>query len=627
MNSIQGSSKKTERFLKIFNVAISLIFGFFLIGLGVNIIDDLDNWYSYPEYKEYSDYEKSEEILKKLQLLRREVNVINEKIDQLNEAYSATERNYNQEKESFQNWLETRKTLGNLNQDPEILSRLKKLDNINALKNAWRTNIDMYKDSLNSIQKAETQLNGELQKLKKEASFEYYSLLENYDFKIFIMRLAFAAPILSVGVYLFLKKRNSRLRAFVWGYFFFSLYVFFIGLIPYLPSYGGYIRYIVGIILTFFIGYYIIKQIAIYQAKKESELKKPSETRMKEIEHQAAVKSYKTHSCPSCEKDYSLRNMTTLINYYARNNVPFIFVIDYELQNPIILPIEVIKSDEILYDFDGKRNYVDFDRGDKIPSLLSIKPIDFDDYNSAFNFIQENQRIGNSYLTNLTFPTRIEMDADMKEIFYKSKAKYKLWIKNKFVVFSPEIFIEIVGNTISSYPMKGTIDASIANAEKIIMEDSKESAEHLTIVDLIRNDLSIVGNKTIVEKYRYVDRIISNKKELLQVSSKISASLEKDYKNRLGEIIYSLLPAGSISGAPKRKTLELIKFAEKSPRGYYTGVCGYFDKNGLKSGVMIRFIEKKDDKYYYRSGGGITIYSDVDLEYKEMLDKVYIPIN
>jgi para-aminobenzoate synthetase component 1 len=81
-----------------------------------------------------------------------------------------------------------------------------------------------------------------------------------------------------------------------------------------------------------------------------------------------------------------------------------------------------------------------------------------------------------------------------------------------------------------------------------------------------------------------------------------------------------------VSGAPKAKTLEIIREVEGEERGYYTGVFGCFNGAELDSGVMIRFIEKKAEKYYYRSGGGITTQSVVELEYQEVIDKVYVPV-
>ena len=153
----------------------------------------------------------------------------------------------------------------------------------------------------------------------------------------------------------------------------------------------------------------------------------------------------------------------------------------------------------------------------------------------------------------------------------------------------------------------------------------KEMAEHTMVVDLLRNDLSIVSNRVRVEKFRYVDEISAGEKRLLQISSKISGELDENWNKKVGDILVSLLPAGSITGTPKRKTVEIIKKVEKYDRDFYTGIFGVFDGKSLDSAVMIRFIEKdKDGEFYYKSGGGITCDSNASLEYQELLDKIYI---
>ena len=173
--------------------------------------------------------------------------------------------------------------------------------------------------------------------------------------------------------------------------------------------------------------------------------------------------------------------------------------------------------------------------------------------------------------------------------------------------------------------MKGTIDARIKNAKEKILSNQKEMAEHTMVVDLLRNDLSIVAKRVKVEKFRYIDKIKAGERELLQVSSKISGELEDNWNKRLGEILLSLLPAGSISGTPKKSTVRIIKEVENYDRGFFTGIFGVYAKKSLKSAVMIRFIEKIEDELFYKSGGGITIDSDLLSEYQELQDKIYVP--
>ncbi len=216
----------------------------------------------------------------------------------------------------------------------------------------------------------------------------------------------------------------------------------------------------------------------------------------------------------------------------------------------------------------------------------------FYSYQRSFNIVRQNILAGNSFLTNLTCRTPVDTNLTLKDIYYHSKAIYKLWVKDAFTVFSPEIFVRIHQGKISSYPMKGTIDASIPSAAQLLMNDPKEAAEHATIVDLIRNDLSMVANQVFVSRYRYIDTLQTNQGAILQTSSEIQGVLPENYPEHLGELIFRLLPAGSITGAPKKKTMQIIREAETYDRGFYTGIMGYSDGINLDSAVMIRFVEQ-----------------------------------
>jgi para-aminobenzoate synthetase component 1 len=173
--------------------------------------------------------------------------------------------------------------------------------------------------------------------------------------------------------------------------------------------------------------------------------------------------------------------------------------------------------------------------------------------------------------------------------------------------------------------MKGTIDARIENAREKLLSSQKELAEHFTIVDLIRNDLSMVAKKVKVNRFRYIDPIHTHKNSILQMSSEIEGEIRPEFQKSPGDLLWALLPAGSISGAPKKKTVEIIRKAENYNRGFYTGIVGIFDGQNINSGVMIRFIEKTEEGLIYKSGGGITALSDCEQEYKELIDKIYVP--
>ncbi len=319
--------------------------------------------------------------------------------------------------------------------------------------------------------------------------------------------------------------------------------------------------------------------------------------------------------------------MLELLNTYSEQKIPFLFIIDFDKAKPIVIPLNKVNKDEIWYDFNGFSNFEYTER--KKPGNFSFEkyPLAYQAYKKKFDEIQQYLLRGDSYLVNLTCATKIDTSLSFEEIFVHSKAPYKLLVKNKFVVFSPEPFVKIKNGIISSFPMKGTINASVPDAEKVILENEKELAEHSTMVDLIRNDLSMVAKEVTLKKFRYISRIKTFNSELLQVSSEISGIVKPELMEQLGDLFSALLPAGSISGAPKRKTVEIIKKVEGYERGYYTGVFGYFDGTNVESAVMIRFIEKINDELYFKSGGGITIYSDAQAEYEELIDKIYVPVN
>ena len=366
------------------------------------------------------------------------------------------------------------------------------------------------------------------------------------------------------------------------------------------------------------------------------------------------------------------------INRLASQDEPFLFVINYQGDKAFIRLLSDINPEECLFDFEGRGNF-SHARKETLKEEISeketwkketsekeisettwqIEPPLYEDYERSFNIVKSNIMAGNSYLTNLTCRVPVSCNLSLEEIFHRAKGKYKLLLRRKrnltpFVCFSPETFVRIKGGRIYSYPMKGTLDASLPDAEKQLMEDRKEAAEHATIVDLIRNDLSRVAEDVRVDKYRYIDVLHTNKGNILQTSSEISGRLPEDYPHHLGEILDAQLPAGSITGAPKDKTMQIIQEAEGYDRGFYTGIMGIYDQGELNSAVMIRFIEeetspvdfetdgeknfkakegkasegkepKASRKLYFKAGGGITSKSDCRKEYEEVIQKIYLP--
>lgn len=315
------------------------------------------------------------------------------------------------------------------------------------------------------------------------------------------------------------------------------------------------------------------------------------------------------------------------MNVTGRKGIPFLFGVNFELTEGFFFE-HPEEQQEIFWDINGISNRKNIPgENESLHSSYNFEsyPVAFPDYEQKFGIVRRGLLRGDSFLLNLTTATRIQTDISLSNIYDRSTSPYRLLVPDRFVCFSPESFVKIRNGIISSFPMKGTIDASVPDAEQVILNDYKEKAEHYTITDLIRNDLNRIAEHIEVKRFRYIDRLKTSNGEILQVSSEISGQLPDDYPTHIGDLIFSLLPAGSISGAPKSATLRIIAEAEKQTRGFYTGVFGYFDGRDLDSAVMIRFIEKQGHELFFRSGGGITINSLCEDEYQEVLKKVYLP--
>lgn len=307
------------------------------------------------------------------------------------------------------------------------------------------------------------------------------------------------------------------------------------------------------------------------------------------------------------------------LNSLGAKREPFLFIVDFKAQNIIASALCELQANDIEFCID--ENYLFKEHED----FLEKYPLAFHEYKKKFDFVVDKIQAGDTYLLNLTQPTTVTTELSLKEIFECANARYKLRYKDEFVCFSPESFIRIKDAKINTYPMKGTIDASILNAKEIILEDKKETAEHVMVVDLLRNDLSMVAKNVRVEEFRYITKIEAGEKKLLHVSSHISGDVGDDWHGKVGDILKALLPAGSISGAPKKSTLEIIDAIEGYERGFFSGVFGVYDGKSLDSAVMIRFVQNTKEGYIYKSGGGITLDSNAQSEYNELIDKVYLP--
>lgn len=301
------NSKKLERTSRIVYYSVSFILCLFLILLSNRIIDDLDTTTARPVPEQFEDKVKLDNLTKKIIELSYDIESLTAKKSTIENTIATARANYINEKESFDNWVQTRKTLGSPDKDQEVISRAKKLDAFYQVEQDWRSQLNSIQIEIDAKLKQQEELQKPIDIERAAAQEAYDKELKTYELKVFLIRLLFVGPVLLLGIFFFVRYRRHTYWPLFFGFTLFSFYAFFFGLVPYLPSYGGYVRYAVGIVLSAGLGYYAIKTIRQFIEQKQAELKVSTQERAKNVQSEIAEKALENHFCPSCGKDFLIK--------------------------------------------------------------------------------------------------------------------------------------------------------------------------------------------------------------------------------------------------------------------------------------------------------------------------------
>ncbi|MCE3038317.1 bifunctional chorismate-binding protein/class IV aminotransferase [Helicobacter anatolicus] len=265
--------------------------------------------------------------------------------------------------------------------------------------------------------------------------------------------------------------------------------------------------------------------------------------------------------------------------------------------------------------------------GNKVFYPKILKKQNFGVYAKKIQAIKNAIRRGDTYQLNYTYPIELETRCAPKDIFtdvlQNQQTPFAAYIENKYesiLSFSPELFFEVRDREIVVKPMKGTIQRGKniledENNKKFLQNDIKNRSENVMIVDLLRNDLSKISSKVEVQNLFEVITL----KTIHQMISTIKAQLKQNIT--FADILIALFPCGSVTGAPKFKTLQLIEQLEKYNRGVYCGMIGVISKDTMLFNVPIRTMIYKQGKLQLCVGSGIVWDSDAREEYHESLLK------
>ncbi len=289
---------------------VALVFASFLIGLGGTLVGDLPQVETPLELEDFLDRPAAAALraqVTQAQQAEQDAETALEQAQlQRNKARSASQA----ERESFDNWLATRSVTQRGELDPEVLARTRALDALKQAERKAQQAVEAQQQRALDARQSAAAASDSLQGMEQEARVRLDAELRRVELRVFLYRLALTLPLLLVAGWLFVKKRKGTWWPFVWGFVFFALFAFFVELVPYLPSYGGYVRYAVGIVLTVLVGRYAIVALNRYLERQKQKEALPDQQRRKELGYDVALARLAKSVCPGCERPVDLKNPT-----------------------------------------------------------------------------------------------------------------------------------------------------------------------------------------------------------------------------------------------------------------------------------------------------------------------------
>ncbi|MFM2344108.1 MAG: hypothetical protein RLZZ210_718 [Pseudomonadota bacterium] len=287
---------------------IAFVFASFLIGLGSTLVSNLpkvEKSYTIDNFMSSNDIITKQSLSEKLRKNEDIIKNISDEAEKSRLNLKVASENYNTEYQTYQNWLQTNRTTKYANYDKDLIERTNKLNDTKTKQRQAKRILEEQDRELISIHQENNKFRTQINSIENDARRKLQLENENQLLRVFIYRLLLTLPLLALSVWLFAKKRKTTYWPFVWGFILFALFTFFVELVPYLPSYGGFVRYIVGIVITVFAGKYIIKALNDYLERQKSVEKLPEQERKKDLSYDLALDRMNKNICPSCERSFA----------------------------------------------------------------------------------------------------------------------------------------------------------------------------------------------------------------------------------------------------------------------------------------------------------------------------------
>ena len=297
-------SRLSERWFQRGLWLIALIFAGFLVGLGRLVVGNLPQVDQTVNAESYMNHDQLMQVRADLDNDSKALSDNRDALDRIGLAVDRAQNESNSAHDTFTNWIATRSATEQSSQNAEVVERTKQLDELKARERSLEEQQEKLQQDRLTLQQANTQHQVEQQRVEDAGQTQYNRAVRKMELHVFLLRLALTLPLLLLSIFLFFNARKSAYWPFVWGFIFFSLFTFFVELVPYLPSYGGYVRYIVGIVLTVFAGVYAIRALQRYLEQQKSAEQKPEEERRKNLSYDVALSRLAKKVCPGCERPF-----------------------------------------------------------------------------------------------------------------------------------------------------------------------------------------------------------------------------------------------------------------------------------------------------------------------------------
>jgi hypothetical protein len=287
---------------------VAFVFAGFLIGLGGTVVGDLPKVEKQLQLDDFLDKSRADQLRSSIKTAASTEQQSQDDLAQAQLKLNSAQRDLTSARESFNNWIATRSATQRSEQDPEVVARTRALDALQQAQRQAQSVLEAQdKIALDARQLAARERE-QLQVLESEGYKMLNTEQRKVELRVFRYRLLLTLPLLAIAAWLFVKKRKGTYWPFVWGFIIFAGFAFFVELVPYLPSYGGYVRYIVGIVLTAVIGRYAILALNRYLEKQKAAEQLPEAARREELSYDTALARLSKGVCPGCERPVDLKN-------------------------------------------------------------------------------------------------------------------------------------------------------------------------------------------------------------------------------------------------------------------------------------------------------------------------------